>query len=549
MIVLGAGVLLIDAALMVAFAPRPLSELRRAGRGPAADRARGRPLDAGAPAARLPARPDPVRAARGVRVGRAHPPLRRAARSRPRRARGRCGDDRRPGARRARAVAQLRGARRERSSPGTSRRSTGRSATGRSTGRARAARCSTSKASRADYWKAQDLDLFNGTGWAEGYVQPTSAAAAAARPRDRRRQVRQTITVTLRAMRTRDVIGAGILAAPRASPEQPVPGATARAPGSRDLGPAARRQLPITTYSPQPTAAQLSAAGADYPEAALPGYRSIQLPPAPARWPAPEVAVSAVSLRHAPSRASASIYGGTGGDRCVRTIAVRPRVRARSAALRGMPRRRTRSCKRRDALPRARLQLQRDSAAEPATRSRAFLFNDKVGYCQQFAGAMALLLRMGGVPARVAAGFTHGHLRQVAQASTSSPTSTRTPGSRHGSRLRLGPLRPDAGVRARARRPRPAADAPRRRLRRRRPKAGPVRKAEPTPVDDPDQRSSSQQRRHRDRSDRRSARGPAVLLALVLRDHGPLQRARRRRAARRARARARTQPGARCGTA
>jgi hypothetical protein len=38
----------------------------------------------------------------------------------------------------------------------------------------------------------------------------------------------------------------------------------------------------------------------------------------------------------------------------------------------------------------------------------AFLFKTKAGYCQQFAGAMALLLRMGGVPARVAAGFTTG---------------------------------------------------------------------------------------------------------------------------------------------
>jgi hypothetical protein len=37
-----------------------------------------------------------------------------------------------------------------------------------------------------------------------------------------------------------------------------------------------------------------------------------------------------------------------------------------------------------------------------------FLFSSKRGYCQQFAGAMALLLRMGGVPARVAAGFTTG---------------------------------------------------------------------------------------------------------------------------------------------
>jgi protein-glutamine gamma-glutamyltransferase len=39
-----------------------------------------------------------------------------------------------------------------------------------------------------------------------------------------------------------------------------------------------------------------------------------------------------------------------------------------------------------------------------------FLFDAKAGYCQQFSGAMALLLRMGGVPARVATGFTSGSL-------------------------------------------------------------------------------------------------------------------------------------------
>ncbi len=38
----------------------------------------------------------------------------------------------------------------------------------------------------------------------------------------------------------------------------------------------------------------------------------------------------------------------------------------------------------------------------------AFLFSSRSGYCQQFAGAMALLLRMGGIPARVATGFTSG---------------------------------------------------------------------------------------------------------------------------------------------
>jgi hypothetical protein len=47
----------------------------------------------------------------------------------------------------------------------------------------------------------------------------------------------------------------------------------------------------------------------------------------------------------------------------------------------------------------------------PPTRTYplpAFLFQDKIGYCQQFSGAMALMLRMVGIPVRVATGFTRG---------------------------------------------------------------------------------------------------------------------------------------------
>jgi protein-glutamine gamma-glutamyltransferase len=38
----------------------------------------------------------------------------------------------------------------------------------------------------------------------------------------------------------------------------------------------------------------------------------------------------------------------------------------------------------------------------------SFLIDTKEGYCQHFSGAMALLLRMGGIPARVATGFSPG---------------------------------------------------------------------------------------------------------------------------------------------
>lgn len=40
----------------------------------------------------------------------------------------------------------------------------------------------------------------------------------------------------------------------------------------------------------------------------------------------------------------------------------------------------------------------------------SFLFDDKAGYCQQFSGAAALMLRMDGIPARVATGFSPGTL-------------------------------------------------------------------------------------------------------------------------------------------
>ncbi len=54
------------------------------------------------------------------------------------------------------------------------------------------------------------------------------------------------------------------------------------------------------------------------------------------------------------------------------------------------------------------------SYSETPPRSAAtldgFLFDAKSGYCQQYSGSMALLLRMAGIPARVSTGFTSGAL-------------------------------------------------------------------------------------------------------------------------------------------
>ena len=86
---------------------------------------------------------------------------------------------------------------------------------------------------------------------------------------------------------------------------------------------------------------------------------------------------------------------------------------------------------RRRALPPAQLPLR--ARAQRAPPADGFLFEDKLGYCQQFSGAMALMLRMDGIPARVAAGFSPGLVQQGHAASTASATSTPTPGSRCGS--------------------------------------------------------------------------------------------------------------------
>ena len=82
-----------------------------------------------------------------------------------------------------------------------------------------------------------------------------------------------------------------------------------------------------------------------------------------------------------------------------------------------------------------------------------FVTKTHAGYCQYFAGAMALMLRYLGIPARVAVGFAGRDLRPERSTSGTSATARRMPGSRSGSRA-------TAGCRSTRRRPLPGA-APR----------------------------------------------------------------------------------------
>jgi protein-glutamine gamma-glutamyltransferase len=262
------------------------------------------------------------------------------------------------------------------------------------------------QAKRADYWKAQDLDLFNGTGWTQGYVQP---AAQQPPPPDPAivPQYTQTITVTLRSMRTLDVIGAGFSERPDHLQNEITGGYS---PGTWIAGSNLQPgdSYSVSTYSPQPTAAQLSADAGTPPDALLSGYRSILLPAGTGSLAPPEITFPPFHSRHA-VQSITGIYGGNGVELVRRSVYARAYALARRLAAHAPTSYAfVRSVMR---YLSARHGFSYSENPAPSTYPlETFLFSDRAGYCQQFAGAMALLLRLGGVPARVAAGFTQGSL-------------------------------------------------------------------------------------------------------------------------------------------
>jgi transglutaminase-like putative cysteine protease len=261
------------------------------------------------------------------------------------------------------------------------------------------------RATHADYWKAQNLDVFDGYGWEQG-AGPIDSLAPPPAPWAVKRWS-QRLTVTVDAMRTTDVIAAGFARRP-AHLDQGVDQAlgdgtwTASAP----LRPG--QTYTVSTYSPRPSATQLAAvpAGA-YPDAPLADYRVVGLPPSPAaRFNRPELEFPRFHSGGLILNL-ASPYGPIGAS-LVRSSPYASAYALASSLAAG------------SATPYAFVVAVKRylSTANgfryyehtPLTRFplETFLFASKRGYCQHFAGAMALLLRLGGLPARVVTGFTAG---------------------------------------------------------------------------------------------------------------------------------------------
>jgi transglutaminase-like putative cysteine protease len=248
-------------------------------------------------------------------------------------------------------------------------------------------------AGRGDYWKAQDLTAFNGTAWTAGVAGPR-APALPAPARATRRRYTQTIQVTIDGLQTDDVIGgSGVTSRPQVAGGEhagDVPGTWV---AYRPLAPG--DAYTVRTYSPSPEPRQLARASArSYPWTALRADLTLTLPltgggsttvPFPGFHAREDRLVGRQLDRSPYAHADALAHRLAAGSASPYAFAQKVKSYLDSGRFRYD-----------QDTPRSRYPLLR------------FLFDTHAGYCQQFSGTMALLLRMGGVPARVAAGFTSG---------------------------------------------------------------------------------------------------------------------------------------------
>jgi len=260
------------------------------------------------------------------------------------------------------------------------------------------------KASHAEFWKTENLDDFDGRGWVES--QQTVGVAGSGPPAAPSPSLRaaatwtQTLRVTIGTMFTSDIVASGTAQAPQDVPGGVTPGPS---PGTwianRQLGPG--DAYVVKVYSPDPSAGELESAGTSY-AADLGYYREIFLPVSGPHQVPGTIAFPAFGT------ASAS---GAGGAYVAATLQASPYA----AAYRLAQQLEAGATTPYAFVARVEQYLQRhytyNTNAPPAGAYPilTFLFHKKYGYCQQFAGAMALLLRMGGIPARVAVGFAPGN--------------------------------------------------------------------------------------------------------------------------------------------
>jgi transglutaminase-like putative cysteine protease len=270
------------------------------------------------------------------------------------------------------------------------------------------------KAKSSSYWKAVNLDDFDGVRWRQG--APARDDQLAERPNPR---WVQQIEVIDRGLRTTQFVGAG-------ETQQILPGAS-RAPfpqpdgtyvtGAKPLRPGDSYQA--TVYFPRPSDSQLRRASTHYP-AFTDDFLQMRVPVRGASrnlvdqttgkllGPDALIRFSPYAVDGEPGVVWPSGFGiavGEGtqvlNDSPYRQLwALTQQIKAQSHTPF-------------DFVQAVQERVKSDAVYDESPPARpfplaSFLFDTRAGYCQQFSGVMALMLRMGGVPARVASGFSPG---------------------------------------------------------------------------------------------------------------------------------------------
>jgi transglutaminase-like putative cysteine protease len=265
------------------------------------------------------------------------------------------------------------------------------------------------RADRAHYWKAETLDAFDGFRWTRSRAN-TSRPPQSDVPLSPDSRWFERIRFTVRSLRSDFVVGAGTTIAVRGA--APIATSGDGTTSVLDEPLSKGDSYSVFAYAPDPSAREMRVA----PQRLAPGlvqYTSLLLPGPgetarrgrgfagdAARSAAEERVPIAMALRGEP---------GSGTPRAERRVLGSPYGGAYRLALRltaGAP-------TTYDAVKRVGDHLRRnyDYSEAPPERDfplAAFLFRDRVGYCQQFSGAMALMLRLAGIPSRVATGFSPG---------------------------------------------------------------------------------------------------------------------------------------------
>ncbi|MEA2125860.1 MAG: protein-glutamine gamma-glutamyltransferase [Solirubrobacteraceae bacterium] len=258
------------------------------------------------------------------------------------------------------------------------------------------------KAPRPFYWRVDTLDLFDGFRWRENPTPGAPPDAIAQNVGVSQANLKRwtfPIAVSVRGLRSPTLALTGITE----SVTMPGRDAAIVAPGVWGVGRPIRRadSYSARVYVPEPSRAQLGGpAPVDYPQGILEDL--------PVRAIGGDGGTDPIETltRRFGFPAELVSYGTRPATPALRRSNLRRVFALSQRLLRGAPTP--------YAYVRAVQRYLADGFTYDETPPRAartldgFLFDAKSGFCQQYSGAMALLLRMGGVPARVASGFAPG---------------------------------------------------------------------------------------------------------------------------------------------